>query len=569
MKKNKLNNLLNGGICICLNLLLFSCRSNSDGVTSAEPGQASVSINIASIGNESSGNQELASITKNNTLFYNDENNSVIRKEIPGDNLFELVTSLEPVKTSNDNKKLQALASSSFSGPIAALNPAPSQTENLIANAYYKVVVYDTSSGLYVTEKNFQNGTSGRINDQNGLADGKQYYFVVYSVNTTTLGDLPTIDPTQNYSQATTSAPGNMDFMYFSTSITLHSGDNPLNVQFVRKTKRITINLDVSGTGYKIGDLKNVSLSTQYYPSMNITLSNGGITPTGTPTNSPSFVFNNLVKGSDNTTYSNDLIFNTDQISPISVIIGNIDLFTGNGPVQIQNLRYKITNRLKNGHYNLNIRMVPKDNYAYYKGHKAVILNGMIWMRYNLGADEAKADNVYSDAIQGNFYQWGRSKIVVANGSYPANVSNWDTTSSIASNSWYTTDSKGYPTHATNDPCPNGWRVSAQEINTLRGRLTSNTSRIWTIQSQYNSQVQLSIPNRGYYDQSGNLQSEALGLWTSVAVAGPTTTQGWDYYKGGTANGNTFPADIATGANVRCIADGIIDYSQLSSIGVK
>ncbi|WP_162032070.1 FISUMP domain-containing protein [Chryseobacterium potabilaquae] len=80
------------------------------------------------------------------------------------------------------------------------------------------------------------------------------------------------------------------------------------------------------------------------------------------------------------------------------------------------------------------------------------------WKRHNLGVDPNLNADVPSQAIVGNYYQWGRRSVAAS--AYDLGTQNgWNSNNNIPGNSW-NLGSEAVPIKNTaNDPCPAGYRV--------------------------------------------------------------------------------------------------------------
>ena len=91
-----------------------------------------------------------------------------------------------------------------------------------------------------------------------------------------------------------------------------------------------------------------------------------------------------------------------------------------------------------------------------------VTINGQTrqMMTHNLGADQTQDPDVPSQAIMGNYYQWGKKNPVATAYISAAAISGWST--SAAANKAWNSGTEAAPVKTTNDPCPDGFRVPTQ-----------------------------------------------------------------------------------------------------------
>lgn len=182
----------------------------------------------------------------------------------------------------------------------------------------------------------------------------------------------------------------------------------------------------------------------------------------------------------------------------------------------------------------------------------------LTFLAHNLGADTSLDANTPLQAIHGNYYQWGRSR-VAANANTPsAAISDW-TIWGIAPNGAWSDSSK-----TAEDPCPDGYKVpSASQWNLVIANNTYTTIGTFTNSSTNFSSAgvfgsgatQLTLPTAGSRGgTNGALLSRGLaGLyWTSTM------------YTTGTArytninNSNSFSNDYTPrtqGFSVRCVKE--------------
>ena len=182
----------------------------------------------------------------------------------------------------------------------------------------------------------------------------------------------------------------------------------------------------------------------------------------------------------------------------------------------------------------------------------------LTFLAHNLGADTSLDANTPLQAIHGNYYQWGRSR-VAANANTPsAAISDW-TIWGIAPNGAWSDSSK-----TAEDPCPDGYKVpSASQWNLVIANNTYTTIGTFTNSSTNFSSAgvfgsgatQLTLPTTGSRGgTNGALLSRGLaGLyWTSTMY-----TTGSARYTN-INNSNSFSNDYTPrtqGFSVRCVKE--------------
>ncbi|OOG19219.1 hypothetical protein BWD42_04535 [Sphingobacterium sp. CZ-UAM] len=179
-----------------------------------------------------------------------------------------------------------------------------------------------------------------------------------------------------------------------------------------------------------------------------------------------------------------------------------------NDPIKTQNPldSLSITPGVK---YNLNLSIIPNDTYLTYQGQSAARINGLIWMRHNLGANYNldPDQNPSVSGLHGNYYQWGRKAVAATASTAPRTISPWNRQSS-ADNAW-NSGTETAPTKTANDPCPSGYRIPTErEIAMLDDGVTnlnignwsessSNYSAARVFKSNRNANVRLTFPIAG------------------------------------------------------------------------
>lgn len=264
-KKIKVQELI-VAVFTCL-LFMVSCQSG-DISTSTEgaDGTASVSINLVSIGSDSTS--ELKSGVVSGALSENEVIASSKPIVVPVDDYYSIVATLTP--------ELQSQSSTTRTTTVS---------QSLGAGVKYRVIAYD-SNGNYVSYKDFAYGNESTVGRFSGLTAGNTYTFVAYSVNSTsTLPDISAGNTSTLNNAAiafnsfgTTSSD---QFMYFKKSLTVQYGDNYLDLTLAHKFSQIKTKLSITGNALN----KNayfVNISNPHFTPMassaSVSLSDGTVT---------------------------------------------------------------------------------------------------------------------------------------------------------------------------------------------------------------------------------------------------------------------------------------------------
>ncbi|MDV4102674.1 hypothetical protein CMT19_16670 [Elizabethkingia anophelis] len=358
---------------------------------------------------------------------------------------------------------------------------ADTEQNNLPANIKYKLIVFDLN-GNYITERNYtyrQEANTPALN----LDGGSSYIFIAYSIGSTS--ELPEVQyaDSQNKTLASATLPsvnGNTDLMYFKKEMkVIGNQENNLDIILKHKFSEISTKVDASATGFSISAI-NASINS-HYPLSDIKLSDGEITYIGSVGNADisfSGINTSVVTGTPRIINGNTT---TGSFIISSMTINNI---TRTDLIPLNNV--KIVPGVK---YNLNITLIPNDGALSYMGRLAMRVGGQIWMRHNLGADTSLNPD-QSPSVRGligNYYQYGRPNVVATVDTPNGAISGWNTTAA-PDNSW----NKGTDTNplknATNDPCPEGWRIPTRsEIQHLIDNSTKANIGNWTNSSTANT----------------------------------------------------------------------------------
>jgi hypothetical protein len=201
---------------------LYSCKESKDSVEAS--GKANVSIQLlgvenpvvatkkASMGNNTAGTAQTVVVPLTNS------------------------SSFEATLTSEQSATSGNLLRAS-SGKQAA---ATEQRTPLAANIKYKIVVYG-ANGEFVTEKTYTNTVDNST--EIVLEAEKTYTFVAYSVNST--ATVPAVTAQANLTNASLDNIS-ADLMYFKKDLTVHSGDNNLDVVLKHQYSQVTTNLSMA-----------------------------------------------------------------------------------------------------------------------------------------------------------------------------------------------------------------------------------------------------------------------------------------------------------------------------------
>lgn len=565
---------------ILLYLSVISCQHTNDTVESTL-GAATVKINFkgAEFSEEISGinasantkNIQETLISKEEIVFNNDA--------------YKLVATLTPVNNAQ-TKPFE---------PLAANKMAVANILN--SGILYKVVVFN-SNGKYITEKDYKVGQESTAGSITGLNGDGEYTFVVYSIGSTTSNSQITFANPSNpiLSEASLNlVSGDSDLMYFSKKITLTGNKaNYLDVILRHKYSQIITRLDASPTSnYIILSASNVAI-TPHNNFATLKLSDGSITSTGSTSKTTVFP-----TGSTQTLTAAPSLINVPvETKNATLNIGSIILQPTtrgagfNTDVTHQNIIFNNLTITPGVKYSLTLSFIPNDrDMGEYRGYPAVRMNGLIWMRHNLGANYALNPNVPQQSLFGNYYQFGKKAVAASATTSDGVISGWSTTIAPA-NSWNSGTDQN-PVKTVNDPCPSGWRIPTLSEATILSRLTTGTTVEYlgdvtrlsstnytaaiVIRSRYNSSVQLTIPfsgirtyNTGSLDDFYNIstnETRARGvsgtLWTSSVSSGSPVKQTFygTRYPGAPINYYTSMSSDGTlnmqnnGAPIRCIAE--------------
>ena len=125
------------------------------------------------------------------------------------------------------------------------------QTDYLDPFTAYRVVVYN-ANGTYYKHQDFNYGDEALISD---LDDEKTYTFVAYSVNTTDIADLPTIDTSEDLNDVSILVANDREYlMYYKTQLTVdYQEDNYLDIVLDHKFSQITTTVSINNSAFLNG----------------------------------------------------------------------------------------------------------------------------------------------------------------------------------------------------------------------------------------------------------------------------------------------------------------------------
>ncbi|HFK5527943.1 TPA: FISUMP domain-containing protein [Elizabethkingia anophelis] len=543
--KSNIKHIITRIILSIFSLTIISCRQSSDHITDpgTETGPASVKINLQGSDYNDGEMSKTAGINGINSTTVQTEEIS-----FNNNNDYKLVATLTPESSSNPRVKTG----------ITVINPLPDGIR-------YNVAVFD-NNGNYVTERTYSTGSESSMPAITGLNGGSTYTFIVYSIGTQT--GLPAItfaDP-GNKTLATATVnnvSGDNDLMYFSKTMTLTGNNtNYLDVVLQHKYSQITVSLDATSTSYNITAISGVTIA-PHTGNASIQLSNGNTATTGT------IVSRNITFSSPNSNIitATPVLVNANNTTNGTFSIGSITMTTtvGNSGAQMsqQNLSFNNLKIARGVKYNLKLTFEPNDGYLTHQGYSAAKINGMIWMRHNLGATLSADPDIPSQDINGNYYQWGRSRVVATATTSADPITGWDNTTIPSDNAW-NSNKEQIPVKTSTDPCPTGWRVpTGKEYSALYNNTTktdigtssessTNFSRASVLTSKHDSNVKLTFLASGYRDEAnGALFQRGLNshYWNNVP---DTSNQAWH----ARINAITFySANRSRATPVRCIAE--------------
>ncbi|WP_146190975.1 fimbrillin family protein [Sphingobacterium athyrii] len=201
---------------------MYSCKESKDSV--AASGKASVNIQLLGVENPI--------VTTKKAGKGNTAGGAIQTTVVP----LTASSSFEATLTSQSSATSGNLLRA-WSGSRAAV---VEERTPLAANVKYKVVVYN-ADGDYVTEKTYTNSVDNSA--EITLEAEKTYTFVAYSVNST--ATVPAVTAQADLANASLDNIS-ADLMYFKKDLTVHSGDNNLDVILKHQYSEVTTNLTMA-----------------------------------------------------------------------------------------------------------------------------------------------------------------------------------------------------------------------------------------------------------------------------------------------------------------------------------
>ncbi|WP_144282953.1 FISUMP domain-containing protein [Chryseobacterium echinoideorum] len=211
------------------------------------------------------------------------------------------------------------------------------------------------------------------------------------------------------------------------------------------------------------------------------------------------------------------------------------------------------------------------NDYIIHNGQKSVRICGQIWMQHNLGANTNLDPNAnpQSQALIGNYYQYGRNAVIATGYTSPGPITGFNTSWPVPANPtqrWNTGTETSPVKNTTYDPCPSGFRLpTLTEFQKLAANTTlevygnnwsSNDNNYDNAIIFKSGNVQVTFPAGGFrtVNGPGNLQGRGQGgtYYTStIGNVNPYNTRpaflGQSGLGGGMQAGNR-------AFNVKCIA---------------
>lgn len=507
MKKQKFIKIIFSTIITILIILVSSCKKENNSFVSKELTTFNISSNIS-------------------TFYESDANlNSRSLNTVQSDFVGEVVdTSLNINKNYFLRAKLVPVAKNNEKTDVVGFSNRA--TINMQENIYYKLIVYKTSDGVFVTERLYQRNKESFAPPLQ-LNGGENYTFVAISYNSTDNSpDLNQSFASTTLSTAKFSVLGDPDFLFYKEDV-LVSGEptQNLNIVFKHKFSQITAIIDASATGYNVvTSYTSLSLKTIKNIAEFSFLTESFVRSGNSKNTSLSF----LNTPAEDSTYvsANPQIFNAVSGSN-SLYINRLTI----GDITVTNKEVAFNATLMPGFkYNLILTIVPEDELLTYQGLPAARINGQIWMRHNLAAiytlDPDQIPSV--PELTGGYYQWGKSAKVASYLSPSGALSGWNTSTNIGSAAW-NSGTETSPRKTANDPCPTGFRVpspneftellSSVLASRIEGDAQQPYSAAMVFTSRRNKNVKLTLPYSGSRsDSNGALNgvNDYADYWTSA-----------------------------------------------------
>jgi len=445
-------------------------------------------------------------------------------------------------------------------------------------NIKYKVVVFD-EKGNYISHHDFVN-KKGRNNELGMLEAGKAYTFIVYSTNS--VADLPNLvfddSMEKNLKTANVILRANEDLLYYRKDWILPATkENNLAFNLKHVFSEITTTIDATATGYPINEIKSNYTSL----NRNTTVSLANLQTKSLNKVNASLTFPTL-NHTNKIISSLPMVINSGKTISFKIPSIKIGLLTFSNISSIDN--FEIKPGVK---YSLNLKIFPDDNYLTHRGVPAARINGIIWMRHNLGVNIHLDPDVNKMIVDyhGNYYQWGRDFASASGNDMNATI--FSVPIGLKNEMWYPgTDNA--PKKGEFDPCPEGFRIptgmeylrlinytTATNIGEFRGEKRWHTqyptdfSVAKVLTSMRNSQVKLIFPAQGimdvgftgYYWDNGILGRAGAGAYHASSAVDKDVYSTHFYFDATTVslveNRSTSNDRIAKlfSMNIRCIAE--------------
>ncbi|WP_426478158.1 FISUMP domain-containing protein [Chryseobacterium sp. CBSDS_008] len=183
---------------------------------------------------------------------------------------------------------------------------------------------------------------------------------------------------------------------------------------------------------------------------------------------------------------------------------------------------------------------------------------------HNLGADTSQNPDVPSQAIMGNYFQWGKKDAVATANTPAGDISGWST--AAAANGAWNSNTEATPVKTANDPCPQGFRVPTRnEWVSFNTNSTTTNKGTWATGASdgatnftaakvfTNNGSTLTFPTGGYrYNATGGLYLRAFQgyYWSSTE----NSTNAYILDLGSGSVSSTGSTSRTYGYLVRCIS---------------
>lgn len=435
--------------------------------------------------------------------------NNPLKENITLSNGLEMQAELTAV----DLSKTTNISTDQNKNNRAATTTTPKE---LTTGIYYKLVIFD-NTGKYVEERNYKYKEES-IEAPLYLTVGSTYTFIAYSINTTDLASLPTLEgPIANADKTLTNcnvnASYNRDLLFFKKNLTISSTTkNYLQIVFDHTFNHVQTTIIANNTEYEITALSANLVNSR--PNVSINFNTGAVTPSG-GASSPTYDF--TINPTDKTkATSENLIVNIESGGSI-LKIGSITI----GPLTMTNITPFSNVTLTPGtNYQLTLTIMPIDVTLDYGGQKAVRINGQIWMRYNLDApDINKPDEELPDAlgpgIQGGYYQWGQKESFASGTAIDGPFSNYSDAAPQDMTFFQVWNTGTLSNKGSKDPCPSNYRLPTETefkslinntVATYEGEQSSsltNYNYALRLTSKRKKSVIMTIPAQGYAGIAG------------------------------------------------------------------